>query len=137
MRNENQPNSVQHANQYLLTTYTVDGQVPGSPTSPEEWQGFMERVSALEAEMDATGAFVFGGALYGPDKASVALQNGNKIVRTAGPYTESNKQVAGFYIINAEDLESALLWADKVVEATNHPIEILPFRATGKLKDNM
>ena len=48
-------------NQYLLSTYFVEGAVPGAPMTPEEMQGFMVRVAALEAEMDASGAFLFGG----------------------------------------------------------------------------
>ena len=39
-------------NQYLLSTYAVDGEVPGAPKTPKEMQTFMERVMALEAEMD-------------------------------------------------------------------------------------
>ena len=33
--------------QYLLSTYTVEDQVPGAPTTPEEMQEFMGRVIAL------------------------------------------------------------------------------------------
>jgi hypothetical protein len=43
--------------QYLWSTYTVEGEVPGAPMTPEEMQRFMERVVALEAEMDASGTF--------------------------------------------------------------------------------
>ena len=57
--------------QYLLSTYQVEGEVPGAPGSPEEMQQFMQRVMALEAEMDAAGVFVFGGALAGPDASTV------------------------------------------------------------------
>ena len=57
--------------QYLLSTYTVEDGVPGAPSSPEEMQAFMGRVIALEAEMDESGTFVFGGALHGVDAASV------------------------------------------------------------------
>ena len=62
-------------NQYLLSTYSVDGDVSGGPATPEEMQAFMERVIALEAEMDEGGAFVFGGALDGPDAATVRRRN--------------------------------------------------------------
>ena len=57
--------------QYLLSTYAVEEEVPGAPRTPEEMQKFMERVAALEAEMEASGTFVFGGALHGPDAATV------------------------------------------------------------------
>ena len=48
--------------QYLLSTYVVEGQVRGAPSTPADMRNFMERVVALEAEMAASGTFVFGGA---------------------------------------------------------------------------
>lgn len=121
--------------QYLLSTYSVRGQVPGAPRTPEAMQGFMERVMALEAEMDAEGAFLFGGALHGPEAASVVRpKGGDGILTTDGPFIESKEQIGGFYIIEADDLDAALAWARKVADATRHPIEVRPFRATGRLK---
>jgi hypothetical protein len=53
--------------QYLLFVYEADGKVEGAaPMTPEDMQSSMQRVSALEDEMDATETFVFGGALHGP-----------------------------------------------------------------------
>jgi hypothetical protein len=62
--------------EYLLSTYAVEGAVPGAPRTPEEMGKFMERVSALEAEMDASGTFVFGGALHSADAAKVPPRRG-------------------------------------------------------------
>jgi hypothetical protein len=121
--------------QFLLSTYAVDGEVPGAPRSPEEMRGFMERVMALEAEMDGGGAFVYGGALHGPEAASVVRPSaGDRVLTTDGPFIESKEQLGGFYIIEAVDIDAAHVWARKVAEATNHPIEVRPFRATGRLK---
>ncbi|GAB3749166.1 YciI family protein [Microlunatus parietis] len=124
-------------NQYLLSVYEVEGKVEGSPASQEEMQSFMARVVALEDEMDAAGVFVFGGALHGPDAATVVSGGtGLDKVTTDGPFTEAKEHIGGFYVINAEDLDSALSWAGKVVEATNHAIEVRPFRATGRVRDH-
>jgi hypothetical protein len=94
----------------------------------------MKRVAALEAEMEASGTFVFGGALHGPDAATVVRVSGGDLVMTDGPFVEAKEHIAGFYIINADDLDAALAWAGKVVDATNHPIEVRPFRATGRVQ---
>ena len=123
--------------QYLLSTYVVEGDVPEAPRTPEEMQLFMGRVVALEAEMDASGTFVFGGALHGPDAATVLRVSDGGVVTTDGPFAESKEHIAGFYIINADDLDAALGWAGKVVDALNHPIEVRPFRATGHVKDSV
>lgn len=122
--------------QYLLSTYAVEGQVPGAPSTPEEMQTFMQRVSALEAEMDANGAFVFSGGLqlHGPDAATAVQVSDGEVVMTDGPFAQSTAQIAGFYIINADDLDAARVWAGKVAQATNHPIEVRPFHATGRLQ---
>ena len=120
--------------QYLLSTYAVEGEVPGAPRTPEEMQAFMQRVAALEAEMEASGTFVFGGALHDPDAATVVRVSDGDPVMTDGPFVEAKEHIAGFYIINADDLDAALAWAGKVVDATNHPIEVRPFRATGRVK---
>lgn len=119
--------------QYLLSTYRVEGGVPGSPQGPEGMRAFMDRVMAVEEEMQASGSFVFGGALRDSDAASVAYA-GDALV-TDGPFAEAKEQIAGFYIIDAEDDDVARVWARRVAEATNHPIEIRPFAATGLLKD--
>jgi len=120
--------------QYLLSTYAVEGEVPGAPRTPEEMQAFMQRVAALEAEMEASGTFVFGGALHDPDAATVVRVSDGDPVMTDGPFVEAKEHIAGFYIINADDLDAALACAGKVVDATNHPIEVRPFRATGRVK---
>jgi hypothetical protein len=84
--------------QFLLSTYALDGEVPGAPGSPEEMRAFMERVMALEAEMDAGGAFVYGGALLGPEAASVVRPRaGDRVITTDGPFVESKEQIGGFY----------------------------------------
>jgi hypothetical protein len=120
--------------QYLLSTYAVEGEVPGAPRTPEEMQAFMQRVAALEAEMEASGTFVFGGALHGPDATTVVRVRDGDLVMTDGPFVEAKEHIGGFYIINADDLDAALAWAGKVVDATNHPIEVRPFRATGRVQ---
>lgn len=120
--------------QYLLSTYAVEGEVPGAPRTPEEMQAFMGRVVALEDEMEATGTFVFGGALHEPDASTVLHGDGGDVVTTDGPFVEAKEHVAGFYIIDADDLDEALAWGRKVVDAIRHPIEVRPFRATGRLR---
>ena len=124
--------------QYLLSTFRVDdGGAPSAPGTPEEMQGFMQRIIALEAEMDESGTFVFGGGLHGTDAATVVSSTDGDVVMTDGPFAESKEHIAGFYIINADDLDAALAWGAKVAEATRHPIEVRPFFATGKVADQM
>ena len=112
--------------QYLLSVHTVEGEGHG-PTTPEEMEAFMERINALETEMRASGAFVFTGGLHGPDAATVVRRSEGELVVTDGPFVESKEHIGGFYVINADDLDAALGWAGKVVDAINAPIEVRPF----------
>ena len=122
---------------FLLSTYAAESGVPATAPSPEEMQAFMGRVIAVEAEMDGQGAFVFGGALHGTDAATVVSTSEGEVLMTDGPFVDAKAHIAGFYIIDAEDLDAALAWADKVVNAIGRPIEVRPFRATGRVADQM
>lgn len=113
--------------QYLLSVHSVKGEVREESMTPEEVQRIMERVAALEAEMRASGAFVFGGRLHDPDAATVVRARDGDLVMTDGPFVESKEHIGGFYIIDADDLDAALAVAGKVVDAINAPIEVRPF----------
>ena len=123
--------------QYMLSVHTeAGGKSHEQSMTPEEMQTFMERVVALEAEMKASGTFVFTGRLHDADAATVVRPSDGGLVMTDGPFVESKEQIGGFYIVNADDLDAALAWGRKAAEATSHPIEVRPFRATGRLKDH-
>ena len=124
-------------NQYLLTTYSVEGESQGPPPSPEDMQQFMRNVIDLEAEMDAAGAFVFGGALHGSGGTRVVRRTDADVLITDGPFAETKEQIGGFYIINADDLDAATDWASKVTRAIGRPIEVRTFSATGRAADQM
>ncbi len=112
--------------QYLLSVHAVEGEVR-EPMTPEEMQTSMERVGALEAEMKASGTFVFGGRLHDSDMATVVRMSDGDVAMTDGPFAESKEHIGGFYIINADDLDAALAWAGKVVDCISAPIEVRPF----------
>lgn len=123
--------------QYLLSTYAVEGEVRGGPSTPEQMKEFMQRVVALEAEMDAEGRFLFGGRLHRPAASTVVSPGDVETIITDGPFVESKEHIAGFYIIEADDLDDALAWTQKVVDALGHSIELRPFSATGRVADHM
>lgn len=115
--------------QYLLSLHVSEGESRG-PKTPEEREMYMERINALESEMEAGGVFVFTGGLHGPDTATVVSRQDGEVVMTDGPFVEAKEHIAGFYVIDAEDLDAALAWAGKVVDAVGAPIEVRPFFGT-------
>jgi hypothetical protein len=116
--------------QYLLSVHVVGGEVRERAMGADEMQAFMDRVNALETQMKASGTFVFGGRLHDPDTATVVSISDGSLIMTDGPFAESKEHIGGFYIINADDLDDALAWAGKVVDAINAPIEVRPFNQT-------
>jgi len=113
--------------QYLLSVHSVEGEAR-DPMTEEEMRQFMERVAVLEEEMKSAGAWLFGGALHGPDSATVVRVSDGEVLTTDGPFAESKEHLGGFYIIEAEDLDAALGWASKTTAAVSKPIEVRPFR---------
>jgi hypothetical protein len=109
---------------YLLSVYQPDG-----PTPPPE---VMERISrdldALNAELEAAGAWVFAGGLHPPDTATVVRARDGEVLVTDGPFAEGKEHVGGFTVVDAPDLDAALAWGRRLARATSLPIEVRPFR---------
>ncbi len=110
--------------QYLLALYRDYA----APLSPERTQQVWADVNALGDRLTEAGAFVFKSGLQGgPESATVVRQSGGEFVVTDGPYTETKEHLAGFWIINAADLDEALEWAKQATAAEQRPIEVRPF----------
>ena len=54
------------------------------------------------------------------------MQADGGFLMTDGPYTETKEHLAGFWIINAADLDAALEWAKLAAVAEQRPIEVRP-----------
>ncbi|MCB1245895.1 MAG: hypothetical protein KDB69_01355 [Acidimicrobiia bacterium] len=118
--------------QYLLSVHSGADDDPTEMPSPEEMRSYLERIAALEQDMDDAGVFVFGGALKGADAAMVVRGATGSV--TDGPFIETKEHIAGFYIINAADVDTARTWANRVSEVVGKPIEVRPFAATGRVQ---
>ena len=110
--------------QYLMSVYYDEGTVR---PSPEELAQIATAVDAVHTELQAAGAWVFGGALHDPTTATVVRTRGGKVVTTDGPFVETKEQLGGFSVIDVADLDAALAWADRLSDATTCPIEVRPF----------
>ena len=113
--------------QYLLSAHSVDDSEPRDPMTGEQMQQIMAGVHALEEEMKSAGAWLFGGRLHEPGTATVVRVSGGEVLTTDGPFAESREHLGGFYIVAAEDLDAALVWASKTSAIIGAPIEIRPF----------
>ena len=110
--------------QYLLSMYQPEGEAP----PPEFLEKVMRDVRALRRELEAAGAWVFGGGLQPPSTATVVRLQHDDVLMTDGPFAEGREHIGGFTIIKAPDLDAALEWGRKYARATTLPIEVRPFR---------
>ncbi len=111
--------------QYLLSVH-------GSHESPyatdEDMQRAFADVGALNAELQATGAWVFAGGLQPATTASVVRLRDGAIERTDGPYLESKEHIGGFWVIEVADDAAAMGWAEKATVACQGAVEVRPFQ---------
>jgi hypothetical protein len=112
--------------QYLLsvwhdTDYEVD-------FSGDDIQRVVAQVDQVNADLQATGAWVFGGGLQPASSATVLRSADGDVSMTDGPYAESKEQMGGFWVIEAPDFDAALEWARKCAVACEGPVEVRPFQ---------
>ena len=110
--------------QYLLAVHMVEGEEP----SPDEMAQAYKDVDAFNAELQATGAWVFAGGLHPADTATVVRVQDGEVLTTDGPFAETKEQLGGFWVVQAPDLDAALALAAKATLACKAPVEVRPFQ---------
>jgi hypothetical protein len=111
--------------QYLLSVWHDDDYSDTDFSSPE-MQRRMTQVGELNAQLERTGAWVFGTGLRPASTATVVRAAAGDVSMTDGPYAETKEQMGGFWIIRVADLDAALDWAAKASTACERPIEVRP-----------
>jgi hypothetical protein len=111
--------------QYLLSVW-ADGPDDDPDLSTPESQRQLAQTDELTAEMERAGAWVFLAGLRPASSATVVRAAGGDVSMTDGPYAETKEQMAGFWVIEAPDLDAALDWAVKASIACERPIEVRP-----------
>jgi hypothetical protein len=106
--------------QYLVSV--IDDNV-GSAT-PDE----MAAIDVFNDRLEAEGRWVFAGGLASPSSATVIDNRGGEAMFTDGPFLESKEYLAGFWIIEAPDLDVALKLAAEGSKACNRKVEVRPFQ---------
>jgi hypothetical protein len=67
-------------------------------------------------------------ALQPVETATTVRVRGGKVSVTDGPFAETKEQLAGFYMIEAKDLDEAIRIAAAIPPATVGSIEVRPIR---------
>jgi len=105
--------------QYLVSVID-DGTGLATPTEEADIDAFNDRLKSQ-------GYWVFAGGLGSPDPATVVDSRGGEPVFTDGPFLESKEYLAGFWIMQAPDLDVVLKLAAEGSKACNRKLEVRPF----------
>jgi len=105
--------------QYLLSV-VHDGIAPGTP-------GEMAAIDSFNDRLQAEGHWVFAGGLGSPTTATVVDNRGGGAMVTDGPFLESKEHLAGFWVVEAPDLDVALDLAAAGSKACHRKVEVRPF----------
>ena len=95
----------------------------GLATPPE-----MAAIDVFNERLQAEGSWVFAAGLGTPDTATVIDNRGGQSIISDGPFVESKEYLAGFWVIEAPDLDAALNLAAEGSKACNRKVEVRPFR---------
>jgi hypothetical protein len=87
----------------------------------------MAATNAFNDRLRAEGHWVFAGGLGAPSTATVIDNRGGEALFTDGPFVESKEHLAGFWIIEAADLDVALELAAEGSKHCNRKVEVRPF----------
>ncbi|MGN6502777.1 MAG: YciI family protein [Pseudolysinimonas sp.] len=83
-------------------------------------------IDAFNDELRAGGHWVFAGGLADPSVSTVIDNRGEQPVITDGPFAETKEWAAGFWVIEAPDLDVALRLMTAGSKACNRRLEVRP-----------
>ena len=116
--------------QYLLLIYTDEKLwAPETKTDPSVLQAITAAHMRLGAELSEAGAMVGGNRLQPTDTATTVRTVGGSQSLHDGPYAETREQLAGYYLIEAPDLDAAIGWAKKIPGGPHYSVEVRPVHA--------
>jgi hypothetical protein len=119
---------------YMLLVYSTE---PPDGLSAEEADRIRSGHRRVMEEAGNKGILIGAEPLAPVSTATtVRVQNG-KAMGTDGPFAETKEHLAGYYIMDCENLDEAIEWAAKIpTECRGGPgcIEIRPLRGVGRLQ---
>jgi hypothetical protein len=86
-------------------------------------------IDVFNDRLQTEGHWVFAGGLGTPDTATVIDNRGDAGMVIDGPFLESKEYLAGFWIIEAPDLDVALTLAAEGSKHCNRRVEVRAFLA--------
>lgn len=118
---------------YLMSVHGEDSDFDpeagkyGNYASQEEAEAAFAATDVFNQRLKDEGHWVFAGGLRSASTATVVDGTGEKPVFTDGPYLEAKEYLGGFWVIEADDLDTALKLAADGSKACGGKVEVRPF----------
>jgi hypothetical protein len=97
--------------------------------SQEHWNSCPDDVCFEYAKhLVETGKMIAAEPLHAIDTATTVRVRNGQMSMTDGPFAETKEMLAGFYLIDAKDLNEAVSVASKIPPAKHGSIEVRPVR---------
>ena len=113
--------------QYMLMIYGDEEKMRAIPK--EDANKMMPAYAAYTEALKNAGILRGGDRLHFSSSATTVRIRDGKTNVVNGPYAEAKEQLAGYYIIEAPDMDSALSWAARCPGAATGSIEVRPIWA--------
>lgn len=98
---------------YLLAIY--DDETKMANASEEAMSADLAAWFQYTEELEKSGKMLAGEALQPTQTATTVRFNGSSPAAPVdGPFAETKEQLGGYYLIDATDLDDAIVWASKV-----------------------
>jgi hypothetical protein len=108
--------------QYLLTLY-ADESGWGKMTPEQQQQGAAAYTAYTEA-LRSAGVLINSNRLRPSTTATTLRSTNGKTQVLDGPFAESKEQLAGYYLIDAPDLDAAMQWAGRCPAVQHGIVEV-------------
>ncbi len=114
---------------YMLLMYASETIAPNFSAEEQkavmkDWQEYMQTASSA-------GVLVANNGLDSTTNATTVRIRNGKTLTTDGPFAETHEQLGGFSILECQDLDEAIRWAQKIPTARYGSIEIRPLWSPG------
>jgi hypothetical protein len=110
--------------QYLLMIYRSEAEL--GKLSPADRKNITAEYGAFTQSIIQSGHFKAGDGLQPTTTATTVRVREGKVLTTDGPFAETREQLAGYYLIDAKDLDTAIGIAARIPNAKNGSIEVRP-----------
>ncbi len=110
--------------QYLLLIHTDESALAAAREA--DYAAIGAAYGAYTKAMLDAGVHRGGERLHPSANAAVVRSRNGKTQVVNGPYSEAKEQLAGFYLIDAADLDAAIAWAARCPGAATGTIEVRP-----------